>query len=365
MKKTGLLTAFAAAVCFSLAAQQQDIIDATELTFRSQLEQDILTAHFKKEKTDPFLLFMASGSILPDAKVKESRNQFETHLEQYNDEKIKSKKNDKKTKYIYDGLHRHFLKKYEELATFEQVFYNGSYNCVSASALYALAFQKLGIPFVIKEEPTHVYLVAFPDADRVKIETTSPVGGFQAMTSNFKQSYVKSLRDQKLISQQEASSRSTDELFDKYYFNNQQNVSLENLAGIQYMNEAVENMENRKFNEATIAMEKAYLLFPTPRTGYLLMTAYSQAFDNRNEKDSLHAIYLGKLSRFKDAGVTRDVVRGEFARALNVLLFEQNKKEHKGSGPDNYIGGLFFELVKIAKRNCRSTKQRLQKNRSG
>ena len=207
------------------------------------------------------------------------------------------------------------------------MFYNGSYNCVSASALYALAFQKLGIPFVIKEEPTHVYLVAFPDADRVKIETTSPVGGFQAMTSNFKQSYVKSLRDQKLISQQEASSRSTDELFDKYYFNNQQNVSLENLAGIQYMNEAVENMENRKFNEATIAMEKAYLLFPTPRTGYLLMTAYSQAFENRNEKDSLHAVYLGKLSRFKDAGVTRDVVRGEFARALNVLLFEQNKKD--------------------------------------
>ncbi len=113
---------------------------------------------------------------------------------------IDTKSEVKKVKYVYDYVHKQFLKVYKLQNSFADIFSKGEYNCVSASALYAIIFTKLDIPFNIIEAPHHVYLVAYPQTFKILIETTSPEKGYYQFNDNFINQYVKILYNSKLIS---------------------------------------------------------------------------------------------------------------------------------------------------------------------
>lgn len=59
-------------------------------------------------------------------------------------------------------------------------------------------FDELGIPYSIKETPTHVYLIADPNGEQILIETTDPVKGFAEFSNGFKQNFISTLLAQKL-----------------------------------------------------------------------------------------------------------------------------------------------------------------------
>src|SRR5690606_32752962 len=102
--------------------------------------------------------------------------------------------------------------------------------CVSATALYALAFEELKIPYTVKEQPSHVYLVAHPREEQIVLQTTTPVGGYTAISNEFKMSFVRNLKDNKVISSQEFASRDNSTLFDEYYFGKNSDIRLLDLA---------------------------------------------------------------------------------------------------------------------------------------
>ncbi len=308
-------------------AAQELLIDADELTYRSEFEKNILTSFLSEKNADGFDLMMAGGSLLTESRLTQARKTFFDRVATYKQDKIASRKNEKKARFIYDDIHKTFLKKYSHQGTFEEIFYNGSYNSFSATAMYALVFKEIGVPYAIKEEPGGAFLIAYPDTEKVKIEATSPGNGVILMNNAFKQAFVATLKQQKIISTQEATSRTEDELFDKYYFGDSPDISIANLAGIQYMNEGVTLTEQQKFQDAHASFEKAYLLFPCQRTSYLLLASGSSALQARKEKDSVHAVLVGKISRLRDHGVTNEMIVGEFAMALNQLLFEKGKKK--------------------------------------
>lgn len=307
------------------ASAQENPVTYSDVSHASPFEKKVLDDHFLHQKSDLFLLFMANGNLLKDADIDGARTRFYTHLDQIGTEK--ARKNDKKIKLIYDDVHKAFLNKYEMKNHFEDIFYNGYYNCVSASALYGLAFQHFNIPFTIKEEPTHVYLIAFPDAERIMVETTTPVNAFRTIDPQFKQNYVKVLRDQKVISAQEFAGASTDMLFDKFYFGEQENITLSQLVGLQYFNDALYHAEQEKYQEAATQVEKAYLFYPSKRMAYTLMALMHEAFKKRADKDSVHAVYLAKLSRFKKYGIMPEMIQGEFIRVVNELLLNKGETE--------------------------------------
>jgi tetratricopeptide (TPR) repeat protein len=322
-----------ALLCFSILLSssihaQENLVRFEELTFSSDVEKKILEEYFVDKKTDLFALFMASGKLLNEPAMEKAKSRFYDHLDQNLNDKTLSKKNDKKVRIIYDDLHKTFLNKYETKNCFEDIFHNGYYNCVSASALYSLAFNHLNIPFVIKEKPTHVYLIAFPENERIMVETTTPVGGYVAMTPQFKQGFIKMLRDQKLISSQEYASQSTDVLFDRYYFGEQANITLPQLLGLQYFNEGLYFFQDQKQIEAMHQLEKAYLFYPSERIAYMLMSATHDAFKHRESKDTIHATCLARLARYKKYGITSDMITGEFNQVISDLLFEKGLTEN-------------------------------------
>jgi tetratricopeptide (TPR) repeat protein len=323
MRVIGLL--FLLAFSIITASAQRDLVDISLVTFHSNTEKVLLTDHVRKGEADDFLLFMASGTVLPEAKVAEARNRFNAFLSSYKNAKFQNKKNDRKTKQIHDDLHQTFLKKYDEGATFEHIFYNGYYNSLSATALFALAFKELGIPFEIKEDPGSVYLVAYPSAESIKVEAASPLG-IITLNDAFQQNYVKILRDKKIISAQEAASQSTQSLFDKYYYGNQNLVTVYNLLGLLYLDDAQRSYESKNLEHAYAQAEKAYVLYPGEKTSYILMVTGSAAFGARKQNDSIRALQLAKLSGYTGQGITSDMIQSELAGVIQVLLFEEGKR---------------------------------------
>jgi tetratricopeptide (TPR) repeat protein len=325
MKKPSLLLILI--VLVNAGFSQSEIVKYDEVTFDSELEKSVLDAHFLRKEAKPFSLFMANGKLLSEKSVKDSESRFYGHLESLKSEKMNAKRNDKKIKQVYESIHNTFLVKYEVENMFENIFHNGYYNCVSASALYALTFEELGIPFSLKEKPTHVYLIAYPDAERILIETTTPNAGYNVLPAAFKQAFVKTMKDQKLITAQEYSNRSTDELFDKFFFENQEDITVLELVGLQYYNDAVFLMGKQKNLEAFHQLEKAYLFYPSEKIHYLMMTAAQSAFAANEKKNLDHAECLGKLSRHKKYGITTEMIQGEYYRVIQDLLFEKGLKE--------------------------------------
>ncbi len=314
-------------IFFHTSFAQENLVEYSEISFTSPFEKKVLDEHFLQKKSDLFLLFMANGALLPENKILEGKERFNNYMKTFENDKFQMKKGDKKAKMIYDDVHKTFLQKYENKNRFEDIFYNGYYNCVSASALYGLAFEKTNIPYAIKEEPTHVYLIAYPETDRIMIETTTPLGGFYSMDQAFKENFVKMLKDNKRITAKEYAGQDVNTLFDKFYFGDLQNITLMNLVGIQYQNDAIYKLEEGKNEEAFAQLEKAYLFNPSERCGYLLMVTCARAFENRKAKDSVHANYLIKLSKYKKYGISSDMIKGEFSNVIHQLLYTEGKKD--------------------------------------
>jgi tetratricopeptide (TPR) repeat protein len=326
MKKAYCFTICLLALSSWLYAQSVDsLVRFNELTFYSEFERETFLK-FQKRDVDLFALLMSNGNLLSDEKVKEGREKFYRYVAAVGNETA-GKKTEKRVKVIYDNLHNKFLTKYELKNRFEEIFYNGYYNCVSATALYALAFEELKIPYSIKEEPTHVYIVAYPNGERIILETTSPLGGYYSLSDDFKQNYIRKLKDQKLISAQEYATQDGKLLFDKYYFGQNTEVSLQQLAGIQYLNDAIYKADDKKPDESFRQLEKAYLLYPSERIANLLFYTGLQSFEAHKEKDSTHAVMLSKLSRYTSQGVDPEMILGEFGRVTQDLLFSAGKKK--------------------------------------
>jgi tetratricopeptide (TPR) repeat protein len=232
----------------------------------------------------------------------------------------------KKIKTIYSQTHDRLLNKYELRNYFDEIFKNGSYNCVSATALYSLLFDDLQIPYTIKEAPTHVYLIAYPQSQKILLETTDPRQGYMLFDDKFKANFVSNLRSGKLISEQEFKSAGTATLFDKYYFS-EENISIKELLGIQYMNDAIYKLHDNQLEEAFVQLEKAYLFYPCQKAAYLLLSTAALILDKSSYADIKDAQYLIKLARYKAYGISKENIVSEFHKITSLHLINNNRPD--------------------------------------
>jgi tetratricopeptide (TPR) repeat protein len=308
----------------NIHAQQTDsLVRFNEISFSSAAERNAFLA-VQAGKPDYFHLFLANGNLLTDSKMEKSKTDFYEHVKTISVADIK--KNEKKIKTIYDNLHKKYLKKFEIRGRFEQLFHNGYFNSFSASALFALTLDELKIPYQINEVADQAYLVAYPATDKIIIKNVSELAGYFALSDEFKKEYIKRLNDQKLIDPKEYASSSLNDLFDKYYFGQGGEITLAKLAGLSYMNEALFLSNEKRFEESYAYLQKAYVLYPSDRMGYLLAQSAAYSLDTHTAKDSVQALKLGRVSRYVSFGINNELIPGNFQHIIQVLLFEQGSK---------------------------------------
>lgn len=103
------------------------------------------------------------------------------HLTQLKKRKTKHKKQAQFVEYTFFYIHNKLLRKYRQYASINETLESGVYDCVTATAVYALFFTELDIPFSVIETNYHIYVLVYPGSkNEILLETTDPVGGFIA-----------------------------------------------------------------------------------------------------------------------------------------------------------------------------------------
>lgn len=305
------------------AAPSDSLVRWSEIKFVTAFERSSFRQFLKEDNKDYLKAFLAN-SPTGEEDLRQFDEKLSKVLQEINSSPAMRKKNANKVKFVYQTVHDRFLSKYEAESQFYEIIKTGNYNCVTATALYALFFEKLGIPYAIKEEPTHVYLVAYPNAENVLIETTTPLSGFHTFNVEFKANYVGLLKKQKIIGGSEGSS-SVDELFNKYYFGTE-DISFTQLIGIHFLNDGIFKYQNSDLAGGYEQIKKGYVYYPSTRSEYLLMSVTADHLAGITEPLQ-RSMLIGNISRFKKTGITSDMVKGEFSNLTQTVLSQKNDKD--------------------------------------
>ena len=145
--------------------------------------------------------------------------------------------------FIY--FHSLVLKKYREKATtLFDIKEKGEFNCVSATVLFNLTCDELGLSTSAFETPTHVYTIFTNVTERLMVENTSPMG-FNIMKNL--QQYSRYLA--RYYPKNEALKIGLDRL---YYYENSRGREISNveLLGLICYNEAVMHVQRQQFGRA-------------------------------------------------------------------------------------------------------------------
>src|SRR6218665_2366950 len=170
-KKISSLCILFFVVYVRLVSAQPDgsIVKFSELSFKNDPERSAFEKYnTSKEKTEAFDLLFCTYDKSKTSDKAAALKRIEECVA-YLKKETAGKNDIKKVKFTYDYVHKQFLKIYKEKNGFMDLFESGEYNCLSASALYAIIFSKISIPYQIRETPTHVYLIAYPDSEKILI----------------------------------------------------------------------------------------------------------------------------------------------------------------------------------------------------
>lgn len=254
--------------------------------FSSDFEHRIFQQIADSSDPEPVSLFIAMEYRSENMQIESKIASFTNELQG----KIKPIATGKKLKTIFTAVHNKFLDHYDEEAFFDDIFDNGKYNCVTASALFAIILDRLAIPYVIKETPVHVYLIADPGVSEYVIESTLPGEKMVQFDGRFKSNFVEYLHNNKIISEAEFRNSSTEDLFNKHY-SNDQTINLKQLAGIQYYNKGVFLFNKALYHDALVHFEKAEMLHPEDIIRYMKNNSLLNVLNEENKKK----VYDGKI----------------------------------------------------------------------
>ncbi|UII28544.1 hypothetical protein LVD15_08955 [Fulvivirga maritima] len=300
-------------------SQQDSLVLFSEINYWSDMEKEAFNNFFINDKENYLQLFMAADPLSTPGNYQAALNKIDEEIASINLDKLAKKKVDKKMKILYDQIHEDFFSKYELENTFGHIFSNGYYNCVSATALFSILFNELSIPYTLKESPTHVYMIAYPSSERILVESTDPGGRFFTFDNKFKTDFVNQMKAAKLISDAEYKAKNVSDLFDEYYFE-EEDINLKQLVGIQYANDAIYKLNESKYKEAYEQLEKAYLFYPADKVSYMLMNVATILISTADYYESENIKLLTSLTRFENSAITDDQLFGEFTRVNHDIL---------------------------------------------
>ena len=159
--------------------------------------------------------------------------------------------------HVFSKTHRHLLKNYRSDASFVDLLETGDYNCLTGTGLYAILLDYFDIPYTITETNYHIFLIAETNSGRYLFEATDPLGGF--------------LAGGRLIDSRIEEYRQTDQELNaidgQYEFRNKifNTVSLVELAGLLFYNQAVNAYNNHQLEMAVDFLDTASQLYYSTR----------------------------------------------------------------------------------------------------
>ncbi|GGH14543.1 hypothetical protein FAZ19_07365 [Sphingobacterium alkalisoli] len=237
-----------------------------------------------------------------------------------------NQKPNKKLKHLFKQVHNAYLRKYDGRSSTSKMFTDGSYQCVSASILYAYIFEKLGIPYEIKEQPTHVYVVAFPQLQNILIETTDPMVGVYIADTKAQAKYVQSLVKNKYLEQEYVNKVGVEKAFNEFMYG-KTNISFKELVGLAFYNLGIFAAEDENPEMAYSNFYKTNKLYPAKKHEFLQYDILTTlANESKLEKlDDWDALII--LANNTDREDNKMLLKHRFSVQVNNDLIISRKRE--------------------------------------
>ncbi len=305
-------TSFLLLFVFPLLAHADSIVSYADLYFHSDLEKEEFLKLDEDNNPDWFALFLSADKSITreeSNRYKEKINSILVSFQKKSFEKLKAKK---KIKKVYDQIQDKLMDKYVETALFADLFKKGEYQCATSSMLFTRVFDKLDIPYEIEFEPGHVYLIAYPETERIMVQTTNPNKGVFVYDNGFKTNFIEYMRKNKLISKDEYENKSIDDLFTEYYLKTESG-DLKQLAAVQYSNMAVLKLRDSKITESFQNMLKAYYLNPDNKNKFLLTLTLGMNMDKTGASDPKYAGYFVMIYKLTKNNLNKDLMLSIFS----------------------------------------------------
>ncbi len=238
------------------------------------------------------------------------------------DKLSEARKIDRIQKFVSKAL----LLSYVYEADFEDLFRFGKYNYFTAAAIYAFVLDQFGIPYEIREVPTHLYILAFPGDRNIHLETTRPGQQYFMFDHETRSEFVKFLLDQGVVDDRTFRNTSTRDLFEQYYVA-RYGLSIREMIGMLYINSALDLMSQNRSQQAYAQLEKAFILYPSYKTQYLLLVELNRHLVGLDYHNLADLGYLIKASRLVDHGISRELLQGILSDLVYTILVREEDQE--------------------------------------
>jgi hypothetical protein len=290
----------------------------SEIKFSSPYEREAFKSVGKPISFLKLLLAMSSTMTLDqETQIKNDLNSFIEELRV----KVEKERSDKKRiDYIQQKTHQHFLTKYVEISPFHNIFKNGEYNCVSSTALFAYILQGLDIPFEVKQKPTHVYLVAYPESSIILLESTLPINGIFQLNEKQKNGLIRYLVSSNIIDESELETTDENAIIFKYFYTDE-NVKPEVLVSFQYYNNAISLYNNELTLKAYESICKAELIYTCKAFDFLKHEIVQNIAKDASFEDISEVRYLKDMAKFSSSATN---LLYYFEKALDEQLIKKN-----------------------------------------
>jgi hypothetical protein len=221
---------------------------------KSALERAIISDHLNQISHEvlDYLILIGDGTSFDEDKAEIKA--FMTQLEQ---RRPRFKTDAKFLEYVFYKVHQKYLKRYEKLTSFSDIVERGRYNCLTATAYYAIILDHFGYHYELIEMPHHIYLKLALDTHDLLIESTDPLNGFITDPNEIKLKLTSYL-DHGLNADR------------AYSFADFQRIDLYQLIGLHYYNLAIKSYNLRDYKNAYMAVNKGLIFHKSDKMLELL-----------------------------------------------------------------------------------------------
>lgn len=269
------------------------------------------------------LLYQEDGESKKADKFIVELTDFCTSLEKYRDLAPK-----KKVKKVFVATKSTFLRRYKLRTHFSEIGSFDTYNCVTGSALLAIIFDELDIPYAVVEVPRHVYLIAYPTSYAIGVESTDLKDGVYYWTEYNKRQAVSFLIATEEVSEREVQLKGVNAIIEEFFYTNDQ-LDFEALIGIYYFNCSLYALDDEDYKTALNYIRTSVGLYTNERNNFMMrtilrnmiadsefddvsivnyITLYYDLTEKKSEKDRMEAtfnyVYQEALQTRRDFGFT-------------------------------------------------------------
>ena len=292
-----------------------------QLTFTSELERN----SFNSTSNNAVSPIQMLSTVNPSTNQKDITD-ITQHLEEiYNyleQKNIRKKQPFKAATLIHRTFHQKLFSNFQKYSYFNEVFSNGNYNCVTATAILALTFERFDLPYSIQEQRKHVFIIVKDEENDIMVESTDAQNGVYFID---KKTIVEEWKSFNLIELHQNSIINYDSLFRVRSKMDLYHIGFKELTANLYTNSAILMQKNKFYEEAEQMMRKSLYLYNdrdekfrnTISINHLILTI------DVNQLETL-APLLKLIENETTSKMGQNELIGLFEAATKYLLLEKN-----------------------------------------